>query len=92
MERANDRAVLVVAAVLAFDADEVVLLARVQLLDERRRFELFTVLAARDVARAGLVREARELADDEQHDRNGGGVSSCTAHGTTVPQMRQDCS
>ena len=91
LQCAGDRAVFVIA-VVAVDADDVVLFTRVELLDERRRFELLTVLAARDVPRAGLVGEAEELADDEQHDRKRGSVGSRSTHTKTLPQMRLNCS
>lgn len=92
VQRTRDRAVFVIAAGVAFDTDQVILLAGVELLDERCRFELLAVLAARDVTRGGFVREARELANDEQHDRNRGNVGSRSTHTTTLPQMRLNCS
>lgn len=92
VERAGDRAVVVIGAAVTFDADEVILVARVQWLGELRRVLLLAVLRALDVACGRVVRERRELAEHEQQRREGGGACTAAAtHGPTLPQMRRDC-
>ncbi len=60
-------------AAIAVNTDQVIVGARVQRFGEHRRFELFAVHRALDVARCGLVREPDKLPDDQHQRRDGGG-------------------
>lgn len=68
------------AGVIALDPDDVVLLARVERFGEGRHIELFAVLGAHDVSRAGGVPERGELPGDEHGQREERGMSAAARH------------